>query len=65
MSTNTNGELTYHDEDSVDGPDDVHFPGFAHHLQVRSELTEMCRRGMLDGEEADEVYDQWLDSRNN
>lgn len=62
MSANT--DLVYNDEDSIEGPDDVGFPNHVHHLQVRSELTELCRRGLLDSEEADEVYEGWLAGRN-
>lgn len=62
MSADT--DLVYNSEESIETPDDVSFPKHVHHLQVRSELTELCRRGLIDGDQADEIYDDWLDGRN-
>lgn len=55
--------LAFHDAGEVDGPDDVAFPSFAHHLQVRSELTTLARMDVIDGEEGERIFDEWLDSR--
>lgn len=57
-------DLAFHDADEVKGPDDVSFPSFAHHLQVRSELTKLARMGVIDGDQGDRIFDDWIEARN-
>jgi len=57
-------DLAFHDADEVEGPDDVSFPGFAHHLQVRSELTKLAKLDVIDGDEGDRIFDDWIADRN-
>lgn len=66
MSTNKEEgpDLAFHDADEVEGPEDVSFPDFAHHLQVRSELTELSGMGVIDGGEGEEIFEDWIESRN-
>ena len=64
MSTQDEESLAFHDPDEVEGPEDVSFPNFAHHLQVRAELTELASMGVLDGDEGDAIYEDWKEQRN-
>ena len=65
MSTNKNApDLAFHNEAEVEDADDVSFPGFAHHLQVRSELTKLAKMDVIDGDEGDRIFDDWIADRN-
>lgn len=61
MSTQT--ELVYNPEDEVDSHEDVSFPKHVHHLKVRAELTELRTRGLIDDDQADDIYEDWLENR--
>lgn len=55
--------LQYNDASSIDSPDDVNLPRFAHHLKIRSELERLLQRGLLSDDEADELYQEWRQDR--
>lgn len=63
MSKGEEPDLAFHEAGEVDGPDDVSFPNFLHHLQVRSELTELSRLGAINPDQGDEIFRDWLDGR--
>lgn len=56
-------ELTYNDPDELKSAADVSFPKHVHHFKVRSELSELVNRGIIDDDEADEIYEDWKESR--
>lgn len=65
MSSNEadDDKLKFNDPSELDSVEDVSFPGYAHHLTVRAELTELQSRGVIDGEQGDEIYNQWRSDR--
>lgn len=56
-------ELQYNDPDEIESPADVSFPKHAHHFKVRAELGKLSDMGVIDDDEADEIYDDWKSSR--
>lgn len=56
-------ELTYNDPDDIESSEDVSFPKHAHHFRVRSELSQLSSLGVITDDEADEIYDDWKESR--
>ena len=56
-------ELAYNDASSINDPDDVELPKFAHHLKIRSELEKLMQLDVLTGDEADDLYEEWRKDR--
>lgn len=57
-------ELEFNDLATAKGPEDISFPGYAHHLKVRSEVTTLVSEGVLTEEEGEQVFDDWIEARN-
>lgn len=56
-------ELQYNDPDEIESPDDVSFPKHVHHFKVRAELSKLVDMDLLTDDEADDIYDDWKESR--
>lgn len=44
--------------------DELSFPSMAHHMTVRGKLEALVEKDVLSWEEADEVYEDWQESKN-
>lgn len=59
----TNKELVFNNEEDIDDAEDVSFPNYVHHRKVQAELTELRTRGLIDDDQADDIYESWLENR--
>ena len=56
-------EIVYNDPDDIESADDVKFPNHVHHFKVRSELSELVKEGAIGVDDADTVYEDWINGR--
>lgn len=49
----------YNDPEEIEGPDDVHIPVTAHHMQAQAELNLLMETGALDEREVEEALAMW------
>lgn len=57
-------ELQFNEADEVESADDVSFPSYAHHFKVRGELSELVELDLISEDEADDIFTQWREDRN-
>lgn len=56
-------ELQYNDVTNIKDISDIKLPRFAHHLKIRSELEMLMQLDVIDGDEADNLYEEWRRDR--